>query len=60
LNGYTGEPEVNYAGLVVLDAKTLMEVGKAEFQLQSPAPKPLHGYFTGNNVSDLRSRKRIL
>lgn len=55
---FRGEPDVNYAGLVVLDARTMTELGRAEFRLDGPAPKPLHGYFTGNNVSDLRSKRK--
>ena len=55
---YRGEPDVNYAGLVVLDAKTMTELGRAEFTLDGPASKPLHGFFTGNNVSHMRSKGR--
>ena len=44
-----GAPEVNYAALLVLDAKNMKELARAEFNLGGPAPKPLHGFFTGNN-----------
>ena len=44
-----GAPEVNYSALLVLNARTMTEMGRAEFQLAGPVPKPLHGYFTGNN-----------
>ena len=37
-----GAPEVSWTGLIVLDAKDLKEVARAEFQLKSPVPKPLH------------------
>ena len=46
-----GSPDVSYTGLVVLDARTMTELGRAEFELIGPAIKPLHGYFTGNNFS---------
>lgn len=48
------KPEVNYTALLVLDAKTMTEIGRAEFRCVGPVPKPLHGYFTGNNVSHNR------
>ena len=44
-----GAPEVNYTALLVLDAKNMREIGRSEFRLGGPVPKPLHGYFTGNN-----------
>lgn len=44
-----GAPEVNYTALVVMDAKTMKEIARSEFRLGGPVPKPLHGYFTGNN-----------
>merc|ERR1719378_912617 len=40
-----GEPDINTTGLLVLDAKTLKEIGRAEFKLKSPVPSPLHGCF---------------
>ena len=46
-----GSPDVSYTALVVLDARTMTELGRAEFKLIGPAMKPLHGYFTGNNFS---------
>ena len=44
-----GVPDVNYTALMVFDAKTMVEISRAEFRLNGPVPKPLHGYFTGNN-----------
>ena len=44
-----GAPEVNYTALVVLEAKTMKQIARSEFRLGGPVPKPLHGYFTGNN-----------
>ena len=44
-----------YAALIVLDARTMEEVGRAEFRLAGPAPKPLHGYFAPEAV--LRGKK---
>lgn len=41
-----GDPEVHYAGVIVLNAKNLKEIGRAEFCLDGPAPKPLHGCFS--------------
>ena len=42
--------QVNYAALLVLDAKSMVEVARTEFRLGGPVPKPLHGYFTGNSI----------
>ena len=41
-----GDPDVHFAGLIVLNAKTMREIGRAEFCLNGPAPKPLHGCFS--------------
>ena len=46
-----GKPEVNYGALLILDAKSFTEIGRAEFHFDTPVPKPLHGYFTENNIS---------
>ena len=46
-----GKPDVNYGALLILDAKTMTEIARAEFCLDTPVPKPLHGYFTSNNFS---------
>ncbi|VVC28941.1 Hypothetical protein CINCED_3A018818 [Cinara cedri] len=35
----------NRAGVVVLDAKTWTEIGRATFVTQSPVPKCLHGWY---------------
>lgn len=45
-----GAPNVNYTALLIFDAKNMREISRAEFLLNSPVPKPLHGYFTGNNL----------
>ncbi len=44
-----GKPDVNYTALVVLDGRSMKEIARSEFRLSGPVPKPLHGYFTGNN-----------
>ncbi len=44
-----GAPEVSYTALLLLDAADMTEVARAEFRCAGPVPKPLHGYFTGNN-----------
>ena len=41
-----GDPEVHFAGVVVLNAITMKEIGRAEFDLVGPAAKPLHGCFS--------------
>ena len=46
--GYLGDPDVNFAGLLVLNAITMEEIGRAEFLLDGPAPKPLHGCFSSH------------
>lgn len=44
-----GKGETNRAGLLILDAKTLIEVGRCEFNdLPGPVPKCLHGWFAEN------------
>lgn len=50
-------PEVFYTALLVLDAKTMLEIGRAEFECPGPVAKPLHGAFTGNNVSSNKRNK---
>lgn len=35
----------NQAGVVVLDAKSLIEIGRTTFTTQSPVPKCLHGWY---------------
>lgn len=45
-----GQGEENRVGLLVLDAKTMTELGRCEFNnLPSPAPKCLHGWFAPKN-----------
>ena len=52
-------PDVCYTALLVLDAKTMREIGRAEFECPGPVAKPLHGAFTGINVSKRKSNKII-
>ncbi|KAJ8949375.1 hypothetical protein NQ314_008235, partial [Rhamnusium bicolor] len=44
-----GGRDANHAGLLVLDAKTFIEIGRAEFRTPSPVPKCLHGWFLPQN-----------
>ena len=41
-----GNPDVHFTGLLVLNARTMKELGRAEFILDGPASKPLHGCFS--------------
>ncbi|XP_055683965.1 carotenoid isomerooxygenase [Lutzomyia longipalpis] len=41
-----GRGDENHTGLIVLCAKTLKELGRAEFFTPTPVPKCLHGWFT--------------
>lgn len=41
-----GPDRTNQAGVVILDAKTWTEIGRATFITQSPVPKCLHGWYT--------------
>lgn len=40
-----GRDDVNRAGLLILEAKNLTEIGRAEFRTPGPVPKCLHGWF---------------
>ncbi|XP_072388973.1 carotenoid isomerooxygenase isoform X1 [Diabrotica undecimpunctata] len=40
-----GEEDTNHVGLLVLDGESFTELGRAEFNTPSPAPKCLHGWF---------------
>ncbi|CAH0550459.1 unnamed protein product [Brassicogethes aeneus] len=40
-----GNEDTNHAGLLILDAKTFTEIGRAEFETPGPVPKCLHGWF---------------
>lgn len=40
-----GGEDTNHTGLIILDAKTFVEIGRAEFQTPTPVPKTLHGWF---------------
>jgi carotenoid isomerooxygenase len=40
-----GRDETNRVGLLVLDAQTFKELGRAEFETSGPVPKCLHGWF---------------
>lgn len=41
-----GREEKNKTGLLILDALTLKEIGRATFETDGPVPKCLHGWFT--------------
>lgn len=43
-----GGPNEQKAGMIVLDASTFTELGRAEFSTISEVPKCLHGYFLPN------------
>ncbi|KAJ8916335.1 hypothetical protein NQ315_005030 [Exocentrus adspersus] len=47
-----GRGEINRVGLIVLDAKTFTEIGRAEFLAPGPVPKCLHGWFVPKNISE--------
>lgn len=51
-----GDPEVHFAGVVVLNATTMKEIGRAEFDLVGPAAKPLHGCFSPHKGMPLFQR----
>jgi len=58
-----GNPDVHFTGLLVLNARTMKEIGRAEFELNGPASKPLHGCFSmhkGINMAnqDFQPRKQ--
>ncbi|XP_050300991.1 carotenoid isomerooxygenase [Anthonomus grandis grandis] len=40
-----GQEDTNHVGLLVLDAKSFEEIGRAEFRTPSAVPKCLHGWF---------------
>lgn len=40
-----GNLDENRVGMLVLDAKTMKELGRAEFRTPGPIPKCLHGWF---------------
>lgn len=40
-----GGTDTNHVGLLVLDANTFSELGRAEFYTSGPIPKCLHGWF---------------
>nr|CAI5820208.1 unnamed protein product [Callosobruchus analis] len=40
-----GRDDINHAGLLILDAQTFTEIGRAEFNTPGPVPKCLHGWF---------------
>ena len=54
-------PDDDYTALIIIDAKTMTELARAEFRLGPDAavPKPLHGFFTGNNFSRVRRTNSI-
>ncbi|KAK4884106.1 hypothetical protein RN001_000377 [Aquatica leii] len=44
-----GGTDTNHVGLLVVDAKTMLEIGRVEFVTPTPIPKCLHGWFSPNN-----------
>ncbi|CAH1128203.1 unnamed protein product [Ceutorhynchus assimilis] len=40
-----GNDDTNHVGLLILDAHTFKEIGRAEFKTPSAVPKCLHGWF---------------
>ncbi|KAJ3624233.1 hypothetical protein MTP99_017875 [Tenebrio molitor] len=46
-----GRDETNRVGLLVLDAQTFKELGRAEFETSGPVPKCLHGWFLPQRTS---------
>lgn len=40
-----GGTDTNRVGLLILDAQTFTELGRAEFYTPGPIPKCLHGWF---------------
>ncbi|XP_030764784.1 carotenoid isomerooxygenase [Sitophilus oryzae] len=40
-----GGEDTNHVGLLIINAKTFKEIGRAEFKTPSPVPKCLHGWF---------------
>ncbi|ENN81377.1 hypothetical protein YQE_02194, partial [Dendroctonus ponderosae] len=40
-----GHGETNHVGLLIIDARTFEEIGRTEFQTDSPVPRCLHGWF---------------
>uniref|UniRef100_A0A1Y1L6P7 Carotenoid isomerooxygenase n=1 Tax=Photinus pyralis TaxID=7054 RepID=A0A1Y1L6P7_PHOPY len=43
-----GGADTHHVGLIVLNAKTMQEMGRTEFRTSSPVPKCLHGWFLPN------------
>ncbi|GLV43558.1 neither inactivation nor afterpotential B [Carabus blaptoides fortunei] len=43
-----GREETNKVGLLVLDARTFVELGRAVFETAGPVPKCLHGWFASS------------
>lgn len=41
-----GREETNKVGLLVLDARTFVELGRTVFETAGPVPKCLHGWFS--------------
>ncbi|KAF2894758.1 hypothetical protein ILUMI_11414 [Ignelater luminosus] len=48
-----GGSDTNRVGLIVLDAKTMTELGKAEFHTPSSMPRCFHGWFVPEKNSKL-------
>ncbi|XP_066152250.1 carotenoid isomerooxygenase isoform X1 [Euwallacea fornicatus] len=46
-----GYEDTNHVGLLILDAHSFQEMGRAEFKTPSPVPKCLHGWFFPNKTT---------
>lgn len=46
-----GGSDTNRVGLIILDAKTMTEIGRAEFNVLSPIPLCFHGLFVSEKTS---------
>ncbi|XP_055618254.1 carotenoid isomerooxygenase isoform X2 [Toxorhynchites rutilus septentrionalis] len=47
-----GREDANRVGLLVLDAKTFVEIARSEFNTPGPVPKCLHGWFQATKKSE--------
>ncbi|XP_023310515.1 carotenoid isomerooxygenase [Anoplophora glabripennis] len=50
-----GGEDANHAGLLILDAKTFKEIGRAEFITPGPVPKCLHGWFLPKGKTEIEN-----
>lgn len=43
---------INQVGLLIIDAKDFVELGRAIFETPGPTPKCLHGWFLPQNMTE--------